>query len=440
MKTFFFSLSLCIAIASPLLAQKQTLVQRIESEVEKRTSDWFELYKHLHQNPELSEQESETSQRLAQELRSLGYEVHERFGGYGVVAVLKNGKGKTLLIRADTDGLPVEEKTDLPYRSTKKRLDRKGNEVSVMHACGHDIHMSVLIGTAQMMMALKNEWRGTLILIAQPAEEVGSGAKAMIEAGLYREFGTPDYALALHTNATLPHGTIGYCPKAALANVDMVNITVFGEGGHGAYPHTTKDPIVLASQMVLAFQTIVSREISPTEAAVVTVGAFHGGTKHNIIPDQVELQLTLRSYSDEVRNHTLSALKRIAEGFAQAAGVERMPKIEIDGNPTPATINDPLLTQKVVASAESILGKEKVLEVSPVMGGEDFSRFGRTAEKVPICLFWLGTVAPEKIEASKTQAVPLPSLHSPYFAPVAQPAIQTGVKVMVKSALDLFAE
>jgi hippurate hydrolase len=440
MKTFFLSLSLCIAIASPLLAQKQTLVQRIESEVEKRTSDWFELYKHLHQNPELSEQESETSQRLAQELRSLGYEVHERFGGYGVVAVLKNGKGKTLLIRADTDGLPVEEKTDLPYRSTKKRLDRKGNEVSVMHACGHDIHMSVLIGTAQMMMALKNEWKGTLILIAQPAEEVGSGAKAMIEAGLYQEFGTPDYALALHTNANLPHGTIGYCPKAALANVDMVNITVFGEGGHGAYPHTTKDPIVLASQMVLAFQTIVSREISPTEAAVVTVGAFQGGTKHNIIPDQVELQLTLRSYSDEVRNHTLSALKRIAEGFAQAAGVERMPKIEIDGNPTPATINDPLLTQKVVASAESILGKEKVLEVSPVMGGEDFSRFGRTAEKVPICLFWLGTVAPEKIEASKTQAVPLPSLHSPYFAPVAQPAIQTGVKVMVKSALDLFAE
>ncbi len=425
-----------------LWAQKTTTTvqQRITSGTEKYAAAWFELYKHLHQNPELSEQEQETSQKLAQELRQLGYEVTERFGDYGVVAVLKNGKGKTLLIRADTDGLPVEEKTDLPYRSTQKRIDKKGNEVAAMHACGHDLHMSVLVGTAQMMVDLKKEWQGTLILIAQPAEEVGSGAKAMLEAGLYQKFGTPDYALALHANANLPHGTIGYCPKAALANVDMVNITVFGEGGHGAYPHTTKDPIVLASQMVLAFQTIVSRETSPTEAAVVTVGAFHGGTKHNIISDQVELQLTLRSYSDEVRQHTLAALKRIADGFAQAAGVEKMPKIEIDGNPTPATLNDPALTTKVAASATRILGKESVVEVSPVMGGEDFSRFGRTAEKVPICLFWLGTVAPEKIEASKAQGTPLPSLHSPFFAPVALPSIQTGVKVMVQSALDLFSE
>ncbi len=433
-----------------LFAQKNTNIMQtqtldkikntIDNQLEKNTPSLIELYTYLHQNPELSEQEEETSKKMASELKKLGYEVTEKFGDYGVVATMKNGKGKTILIRADMDALPVEEKTGLSYASTMKRTDLDGNEVAVMHACGHDMHMTVLIGVAQTMANLKDTWKGTLILVAQPAEEVGSGAKAMVEAELYKKFGTPDYALALHTNANLPHGTIGYCKNAALANVDMVNITVFGEGGHGAYPHTTKDPIVLASQMILGFQTIVSRETSPTDAAVVTVGSFHSGTKHNIISDRAELQLTLRSYTDEVRNHTLASIKRMAKGYAMAAGIEKMPIIEIDGNPTPATINDPKLTEKVAISAKKIIGTENVIEVEPVMGGEDFSRFGRTAENVPICLFWLGVVEPEKIEESKKTGKPLPSLHSPFYAPVPKPSIQTGVKVMVQSALDLFEE
>ena len=447
---FMYSLLLCFCFNSVSLFSQtkdtmptptlENIEAQINSQLKENTPSLLELYKYLHQNPELSEQEEETSQKMGAELRKLGYEVTEKFGDYGVVGILKNGTGKTILIRADMDALPVEEKTGLPYASTMKRTDKDGNEVAVMHACGHDMHMTVLIGVAQTMANLKDKWKGTLILVAQPAEEVGSGAKAMVEAELYKKFGTPDYALALHTNANLPHGTIGYCKNAALANVDMVNITVFGEGGHGAYPHTTKDPIVLASQMILGFQTIVSRETSPTDAAVVTVGSFHAGTKHNIISDRAELQLTLRSYTDEVRNNTLASLKRIAEGYAMAAGVEKMPVIEIDGNPTPATINDPALTEKVANSAKKILGEDKVVEVAPVMGGEDFSRFGRTEENVPISLFWLGVVEPEKIEESKKTGKPLPSLHSPFYAPVPKPSIETGVKVMVQSALDLFGE
>lgn len=449
-----FTISLLIYFCCNSLAQKNVNTMEIEklkdinnqinNELKKNTPSLIELYTYLHQNPELSEQEEETSKKMGSELRKLGYEVTEKFGDYGVVAVMKNPpaneKGKTILIRADMDALPVEEKTGLPYASTMKRTDKDGNEVSVMHACGHDMHMTVLVGVAQTMANLKDTWKGTLILVAQPAEEVGSGAKAMVEAELYKKFGTPDYALALHTNANLAHGTIGYCKNAALANVDMVNITVFGEGGHGAYPHTTKDPIVLASQMILGFQTIVSRETSPTDAAVVTVGSFHAGTKHNIISDRAELQLTLRSYTDEVRNNTLESIKRMAKGYAMAAGVEKMPIIEIDGNPTPATINNPELTEKVANSAKKIIGAENVVEVEPVMGGEDFSRFGRTAENVPISLFWLGVVEPEKIAESKKTGKPLPSLHSPFYAPVPEPSIQTGVKVMVQSALDLFGE
>lgn len=442
--TCFFSNSFYLLAQTNTTTMKtqtlESLETQINSQLEKNTPSLIELYTYLHQNPELSEQEEETSKKMDAELRKLGYEVAEKFGDYGVVAVMKNGEGKTILIRADMDALPVEEKTGLPYASTMKRTDKDGNEVAVMHACGHDMHMTVLIGVAQTMANLKDSWKGTLILVAQPAEEVGSGAKAMVEAELYKKFGTPDYALALHTNANLAHGTIGYCKNAALANVDMVNITVFGEGGHGAYPHTTKDPIVLASQMILGFQTIVSRETSPTDAAVVTVGSFHAGTKHNIISDRAELQLTLRSYSDKVRNHTLEAIERMAKGYAMAAGVTKMPIIEIDGNPTPATINDPKLTEKVANSAKKIIGNENVVEVDAVMGGEDFSRFGLTAENVPICLFWLGVVEPEKIEESKKTGKPLPSLHSPFYAPVPKPSIQTGVKVMVQSALDLFGE
>ena len=448
---YFSCPSMNLLAQTPTTMQNQTLENidtqlnaQINSQLEKNILSLVDLYKYLHQNPELSKQETETSKKMAFELRNLGYEVTEKFGDYGVVAVMKNlptnGKGKTILIRADMDALPVEEKTGLPYASIVKQTDLDGNEVSVMHACGHDIHMTVLVGVAQTMANLKDSWKGTLILIAQPAEEVGSGAKAMVEAELYKKFGTPDYALALHTNANLPHGTIGYCKNAALANVDMVNITIFGEGGHGAYPHTTKDPIVLASQLILGFQTIVSRETSPTDAAVVTVGSFHAGTKHNIISDRAELQLTLRSYTDEVRNNTLESIKRMAKGYALAAGVEKMPIVEIDGNPTPATINNPELTEKIVNSARKIIGTENVVEVEPVMGGEDFSRFGRTTEKVPISLFWLGVIEPEKIEESKKTGKPLPSLHSPFYAPVPMPSIQTGVKVMVQSALDLFGE
>ena len=401
----------------------------------------LELYKELHANPELSYQEFETSKKLASVLESIGYQVTRNVGGNGVVALLENGDGNTVMFRADMDGLPVEEKTGASYASKNRVKNLDGEEVFTMHACGHDVHMTVLIGVAEYLYKIKDTWQGKLLLVLEPAEEVSGGARNMIKDGLFTKFPRPDFNLAFHVSASLQAGKVGYLPGWAMANVDSVDITVKGLGGHGAYPHTTKDPIVIAANIVTQLQTIVSRQIAPTDPAVVTVGSIHGGTKHNVIPNEVKLQLTLRSYTDEVRNQTLSSIERIVRGSAISAGLteEYFPVIEIKDEYTPAVFNNPSLVEKVQRSFVNTLGDEKVIEVSPVMGGEDFGMFGRVEPIIPTALFWLGAVNNEVYEKAKRDDLTLPSLHSDLFLPDADPAINTGVEAMSNAIVDLFA-
>ena len=431
-------------LATPLTATPDPALR--DAVAQKIAADYPSLetvYRDLHTHPELSLMEERTSGVLAHELRATGFEVTEKFGGYGIVAVLKNGPGPTVYIRSDLDALPVLEETGLPYASTVRVKDLTGREVPVMQACGHDIHMTCLVGTGRALAALLDRWSGTLVLIGQPAEEIGTGARAMLTAGLYRKYPKPDFVLALHDSATLPAGTVGVLEGYVMANVDSVDITVRGVGGHGAYPHATKDPIVLASRIVVALQTIVSRETRPVDPAVVTVGSIHGGTKHNIIPDEVKLQLTLRSYSPTVRAHTIEAIRRICRGEAIAAGMpdDRMPMVTVaEDESTPATYNDPTLTRRVRDALVAWLGADAVKTIDPEMGGEDFSQFGLTTEKVPICLFRVGAVAPEKVSESQRTGVPLPSLHSSKFAPLPEPTIKTGITAMTAAAIDLLAK
>ena len=401
----------------------------------------LELYKELHANPELSYQEFETSKKLASVLESIGYQVTRNVGGNGVVALLENGDGNTVMFRADMDGLPVEEKTGASYASKNRVKNLDGEEVFTMHACGHDVHMTVLIGVAEYLYKNKDTWQGKLLLVLEPAEEVSGGARNMIKDGLFTKFPRPDFNLAFHVSASLQAGKVGYLPGWAMANVDSVDITVKGLGGHGAYPHTTKDPIVIAANIVTQLQTIVSRQIAPTDPAVVTVGSIHGGTKHNVIPNEVKLQLTLRSYTDEVRNQTLSSIERIVRGSAISAGLteEYFPVIEIKDEYTPAVFNNPSLVEKVQRSFVNTLGDDKVIQVSPVMGGEDFGMFGRVEPIIPTALFWLGAVNNEVYEKAKRDDLTLPSLHSDLFLPDADPAINTGVEAMSNAIVDLFA-
>ena len=398
-----------------------------------------ELYKHLHANPELSFLEKETSARMAKELSALGYSVTAEVGGYGVVGVLENGPGPTILVRADMDALPVLEATGLPYASTARATDITGEEVPVMHACGHDIHMTVWVGAAQQMVLNRDQWSGTLVFMGQPAEERSGGAKAMLADGLYTRFPTPDYCLAIHTSADLPAGTIGLCPGYAMANVDMVDIDVFGQGGHGAAPHTTKDPVVLSARMIMAMQTIVAREINPLEPAVLTVGSIQGGTKGNIIPNQVTLRLTLRSYSDEVRNALIEKIRRICKGVAISAGVpeDKYPVVTVLDEYTPSLKNDEALGKRMEAVFTKALGAERVVTTTPRMVGEDFGRLGRTEEQVPIFLYWLGSVDPEVYAQALANGEQLPSLHSAEFKPLPQPTIETGVESMTAILQDL---
>jgi len=397
------------------------------------------LYRELHSQPELSLQEEKTSARLAAELSDAGFQVTRSVGGHGVVAVLRNGPGPTLMIRSDLDALPVTEQTGLPYASQVQVKDEKGNTVGVMHACGHDVHMTVLCGSARVLQALKDRWRGTLVLIGQPAEERVQGAQAMLADGLFQRFPKPDMAIALHCAADLPAGTVGVTGGHVLANVDSVDVVIRGVGGHGAWPHRTKDPVVLAAETVLALQTIVSREIDPLESAVVTVGSIHGGTKHNIIPDEVRLQLTVRSYSDDVRKHTLEAIKRITRGLAQAAGVpeDRYPLVTVGDQSASATYNDPALSGRLEQTFRRWLGEKQVTRPKPTMGAEDFGLYGRTAEKIPICMFWLGTVAKDRFAAHERTGAPLPALHSSLFQPDPKPTIATGVTAIAGAALEL---
>ena len=424
----YFLLSLALIISSSLWSEENLSM--------------MELYKDLHSNPELSYKEEKTSKKLALLLRELGYEVTEGIGGYGVVAHLKNGIGKTILIRADMDALPVEEKTGASYASKVKSINQVGQEVFTMHACGHDIHMTVLMGTANYMAKNKEKWQGDLILVLQPAEEVSGGARNMIKDGLFKKWPRPDYNLALHVSADIQAGKIGYLPGWAMANVDSVDIIIKGIGGHGAYPHKTKDPIVLTAQIINSLQTIISREIGPIEPAVLTVGSIHGGTKHNIIPNEVRLQLTLRSYTDEVRSKTISSIKRLTRGLAISAGIppDLYPEVILKDEYTPAVFNNPDLVQKLESSFKKSIGSENIFKTSPVMGGEDFGMFGRDEPIIPTAIFWLGAVNKSVFEESKKENIPLPSLHSDLFLPDAEPTINTGITAMSQAAIDLFRE
>jgi amidohydrolase len=438
----FFRTCLLLAPCS-LLPAAEDVPARVANKLAADYPALEQLYTDLHLHPELSLMEEKTAAKVAAELRAAGFEVTEKFGGHGVVGVLKNGAGPTLLVRTDLDGLPVLEETGLPYASTTKVTNLSGQEVAVMQACGHDVHMTVFVGTARQLAALRDRWTGTLVFVGQPAEEIGTGARAMLTAGLYRQFPKPDYAIAVHDSATLAAGTVGTIEGYIMANVDSMDITVRGIGGHGAYPHSTKDPIVLAARIVTALQTVVSRETRPIDPAVVTVGSIHGGTKHNIIPNEVKLQLTLRSYSDQVREHTIAAIRRICLGEAIAAGlpVELMPVITLKEEEfTPSTYNDPALTRRVRGALDRWLGPDNVKTIDPEMGGEDFSEFGRTLDKVPICLFRVGAVDPAKVAESRRTGVPLPSLHSSRFAPVPEPTLKTGITALTGAALELLGK
>lgn len=393
----------------------------------------IEFYKQRHQNPEVSLREKETSKALAQELRKVGFEVTENFGGYGVVGILKNGEGPTILYRTDMDALPMYEKTKLPYTS-QRTTEYNGQEVGTMHSCGHDMHMTVWLGTARAMAAAKDRWRGTLMLIGQPAEEIGEGAKLMLEAGLYQRFGVPDYGIGLHCNPVIPAGKVGYGKGYTMARAESIDIKIFGVGAHGASPHMSIDPVVTASMMVMELQTIVSRNINPVEDAVVTVGAIKGGTKHNIIPDEVTLQLTVRTFSDEVQAMIHRRIREIARGVAIAAGLpeDKMPQVTIPETTSLANYNDEKLVDLLTASAIKVIGEENILPTQPQMVAEDFSLYGNTKENVPTVLFWLGTVPEERVQSGE-----MPGLHSPFYYPDPQKTIETGVQVMSQSLLDL---
>lgn len=445
MKNMFrLRFSLVVAVACSIAGSVSGQVsggnrEAVEKRIDAEYGSLFELYKHLHAHPELSFMEKNTAARIAAELRKAGLTVTRNVGGHGVVGVMKNGNGPTVLVRCDLDGLPVKENTGLPFASQYKMTDEQGNEVHTMHACGHDIHMTSFVGAARVLAGMKDRWKGTLVMIGQPAEERGGGAKAMLADGLFERFPLPDFCVALHVSSAMPAGMVGYAEGFALANVDSVDIKIFGVGGHGAYPQSTKDPVLLAAQTIVALQAIVSREIAPIEPAVVTVGSIHGGTKHNVIPEEVDLQLTVRSYSDETREKLLNAIKRIARGQAVSAGLpeDRMPVVTVKDEYTPSTYNDPALTRRLVKTFKAWLGEGNAVERQPVMGGEDFGRYGRTKHKVPIFMFWLGAVSPESVKRSIATGGTLPSLHSSIFAPDAEPTIKTGVTAMSAAVLEL---
>jgi len=397
-------------------------------EVDNVYPDAHAFYLDLHQNPELSRHESKTAEKLASRLRSAGYDVSEHIGGTGVVAILKNGHGPTIMLRTELDALPVEEKTGVPYASKVRTKDDSGRDVPVMHACGHDLHMAALLGTAQVMANSKSTWHGTLMLIGQPAEEGFGGAKAMIADGLFTRFPKPDIAVALHVGNIFPAGKIGITPGVYNSNSDAIQITIYGKGGHGAAPQTTVDPIVIAARTILALQTIVSREVQPGEMAVVTVGYIVAGTKNNIIPDQAEMGLTVRSYKQEVRKQVLAAITRITKGEAAAAGAPREPLIDhLQDNDS--VYNDPELAQRLRAPLEATLGKENVVTAEPVTPSEDFSYYVK--EGVPGFYFSLGGADPGKFAEAKAAGTSLPSNHSPFFAPDVDPALRTGIAAEV---------
>ena len=404
-------------------------------------------YKTLHAAPELSHYEQKTSAFLAGELRALRFTVTERVGkytrpewtSYGVVAVLKNGAGPTVLLRTDLDALPVEEKTGLPYASTVHMRNDAGQDMPVMHACGHDIHVTTMIGTAKTLAALRDRWHGTLVIIGQPSEEISEGAKALLADGLYTRFPRPDFVLALHDQAELETGKIGYTSGDAFASATSVDVRILGIGGHGARPEMTKDPVVLAAQFVLNLQTIVSRENSPLDPIVITVGSIHGGTKHNVIPDEVDLQLTVRAYREETRKKLITAIERVARGSAIAAGMpeDRMPVVTINGEVAPPVYNDPKLAARLAGTWVRALGPDNVVTLPPAMVSEDFAQYTLEGRQIPTMIFWVGAIDAARVKQSRETGVPLPPLHSALFMPVPESTIRTGVTAMIAAVLEL---
>src|SRR6184192_3171598 len=434
---------LTILPALPLFGQ-----QTPQSLADAELPSLLATYKDIHSHPELSTQEQRTAAIIAKELRAAGCEITENFGkydnpklrSYGVIGIMKSGDGPKVLVRTDMDALPVGEETGLPYASKAVAKNDEGKEVRVMHACGHDAHISMFIGVARTLAKIKDQWHGTIIFVAQPAEELGTGARALLNAGLYPKFGKPDFALGFHDKADLQTGHIGVTEGYTYANVDSVDVIVRGVGGHGAYPHKTKDPIVLAAEMVNDWQTIASRESNPLDPIVVTVGSIHGGTKHNIIPDEVKMQLTVRTYKPEVRQRVLSAIEQIAKGCATAAGLppDKMPEVNVlHAEHVNAVYNNPDLTKRLVAVWKNVLGADNVDIVDPTMGGEDFSEYSLPDHSIPAVDFHIGAVDPEKIVQFKKEGKELPSLHSSKFAPVPEPTIRVGIIGMTSAVLEL---
>lgn len=431
-----------ILYALPLVFAAPAHADELSDSVAADMPELMELYRHLHENPELSFQEEQTAARLAGIAEEMGFTVTTGVGGHGVVAVLENGPGPVLLMRADMDGLPVEEQTGLAFASQVVATTDEGIESHVMHACGHDTHMAAWVGAARQMVARRDQWSGTLVAILQPAEERGAGARMMLEDGLYERFPKPDFTLAFHDAASAPAGSIGVVPGWAMANVDSVDINVRGIGGHGAYPHTTRDPIVLGSRIVGALQTLVSREVDPQQPAVITVGSFHAGSKHNIISNEAQLLLTVRSYTDEVREQLLSGIERIAHAEGMVAGLpeDQLPVVTRRNEYTPAVYNTLELTGELMQVWSERFGEDRVLEGEPVMGGEDFSRYWRAdRDNIQSVLFWVGGVPIDRWEAAQRGEIQLPSLHSSLWAPDAEAVVSTATEALVTAALQILA-
>ena len=406
------------------------------AEVDAIFPDIDALYIDLHRTPELAFQEIQTAAKLAARMKALGFDVTPGVGKTGIVAVLKNGAGPTVMLRTELDALPVEEKTGLPFASTVVAKNAAGQPTPVMHACGHDLHMAAWAGTARLMAERRDRWSGTLVMVGQPAEEGLGGARAMLSDGLFTRFPRPDFALSLHDDDTMPAGTIGYHPGFFRAMSDSVTITVYGRGGHGAMPHNAVDPIVLASRIVLSLQTIVSRENNPIDPVVITVGSIHGGTQANIIPDEVRLQLSVRTYTDEVRSRTFAAIRRIVNGEAAAAGSPREPLVEMPARATPPVYNDPTLTARLAAALKDGLGEAAVVEMPAKMTSEDFSEYGLAG--VPSALLHVGAVDPLKLAAARQSGVPVPAPHSPEWAPEREPTLKGAIRAETTALLELF--
>ena len=436
--TGLFVLLTCLS-AAPIWAQN------LSSVVSSETSNLVETYKGLHTHPELSHHEEHTSALLAAELRKAGYTVTERVGkypdgsqAYGVVAILQNGPGRRLLIRTDLDALPVTEETGLSYASQVRTKNDSGQDVGVMHACGHDIHITTMIGTARALAALKKQWHGTVMLIGQPAEEVVDGAKAMLADHLYERFGTPDEAIALHDTNTRAAGTVSVTSGAALAGMTSIDVVLRGVGGHGARPQEGKDPVVMAGEFIVQAQTIVSRQQNPRDPTVVTIGDVHGGAKRNVIPEEVRLELSARAFSEKAMQIIIDGVKRTAQGVALSAGVpaDRAPIVTL-AESTPVTYNDPALTARVKTALVTALGAQNVFDEDPIMVSEDFGQFGLEGHKIPTVMFWLGAMSPARYAAAQADGKLLPGLHTARFQPDPEPTLRTGVTAMTSVAIDL---